>query len=417
MDRKPALTWQDLGRSRYVPGDDLVLPSRASALAALGAGLAAQSGPVLLTGEPGVGKTWLTRQLAARSPHGWSWVHVDLAPTTRAEMVDRLILEALGQPATCDGPVCRTLLDAVFNDAAADGEPVALVIEEAQFADPEAMEALRVLANRLDSGLGLAAMVLVGRTALARMIATRPFAAMRVRLVESVHLRALDVEEMLLFLRRIQPQRGWDADEVDRLHRAVHGNARQALILARRYSATERIRPASPPAEPAGPAPLEPRPQVVEPAASRPAWDGLALDGGKPPIEVGDEMIEVGWQAMSAEEPQAEAPDGIPVEEKSAALRSATTALAGGSGEEAVNDHYAALQAWTEWARSQGRESESVRADVAGAVREPGSLTANEPLPVPPPPNAAGASVWAEGQHDFAPYSQLFSRLRQSREP
>src|SRR5690348_8747365 len=44
------------------PGDvaaEFLLPSRVAALGTLRRGVAARCGPVLITGEPGVGKTWL----------------------------------------------------------------------------------------------------------------------------------------------------------------------------------------------------------------------------------------------------------------------------------------------------------------------------------------------------------------------
>ena len=80
-----------------------------------------------------------------------------------------------------------------------------------------------------------------------------------------------------------------------------------------------------------------------------------------------------------------------------------------------VEDHYAALQAWTEWARNRGR---GVGPDV-GAGRWPREPVASLRAPAtmrPPPedlPRPAGLRV--ESQHEHAPYSQLFSRLRQSR--
>jgi len=86
--------------------------------------------------------------------------------------------------------------------------------------------------------------------------------------------------------------------------------------------------------------------------------------------------------------------------------------------EEMIEDHYAALQAWTEWAKNRGRASspsataasEQVeRAAVSKAAMVPAEdgRYAVEEFPAP--------SLRAELQHEHAPYSHLFSRLRQSK--
>ena len=98
--------------------------------------------------------------------------------------------------------------------------------------------------------------------------------------------------------------------------------------------------------------------------------------------------------------------------------------------EELIEDRYAALQAWTEWTRNQGRlASENVTDPASGInstpVEEAAELEAaasSAPTFTPHPAADAEstaapviANVRAEPQHEFAPYSQLFTRLRQSR--
>jgi general secretion pathway protein A len=88
--------------------------------------------------------------------------------------------------------------------------------------------------------------------------------------------------------------------------------------------------------------------------------------------------------------------------------------------EELVEDRYAALQAWAEWTRNRER---SLQAGSAAAMPAPpvepmkdpettpgaGPITAAESSSASP-----AASIRSESPHDFAPYSQLFTRLRQS---
>ena len=98
--------------------------------------------------------------------------------------------------------------------------------------------------------------------------------------------------------------------------------------------------------------------------------------------------------------------------------------------EELVEDRYAALQAWTEWTRNQGRVARESAADPASrmesspneeaaglevAANPKPSITSQSPPAAESTAATALANVRAEPQHDFAPYSQLFTRLPHSR--
>jgi general secretion pathway protein A len=83
-----------------------------------------------------------------------------------------------------------------------------------------------------------------------------------------------------------------------------------------------------------------------------------------------------------------------------------------------IEDHYAALQAWTEWAKNRGRAS-SLSATPASEQVEPAAVSKaamarakdeQDTMEESPAPG-----LRAELQHEHAPYSQLFSRLRQSK--
>src|SRR4051812_37488379 len=71
-----------------------VLPSRRPALELCRASL--RLGPVLLTGDAGVGKTWPWRNLDAGSPPSLPWVGVDLTPADEPADFYRLVGHALG---------------------------------------------------------------------------------------------------------------------------------------------------------------------------------------------------------------------------------------------------------------------------------------------------------------------------------
>jgi hypothetical protein len=82
---------------------------------------------------------------------------------------------------------------------------------------------------------------------------------------------------------------------------------------------------------------------------------------------------------------------------------------------ETIDDHYAALQAWNEWSRNQQRTTAPPQGD-AGMPQDP-VADSQDTLGAAARAGAQGPgqpSVWVEGEQGFAPYGQLFSRLRQS---
>jgi general secretion pathway protein A len=226
-----------------------------------------------------------------------------------------------------------------------------------------------------------------------------------------VPLGRLDIDELHKFLTSLDAARVWEPAEVERFHRASEGNPRRALRFVRYLAETPR-----PLAGVAQSAPAVPR------ASREPGWTNLPIVPSKPPIEVGEEMIEVGWEPSAEGDIEAESDGASPA--SSGVVGSANIAKidAAGSGEdtvtasrevgvEPINDRYAALQAWTEWAQNQGR-------DPIGSADRPLDAEAEEleTRAAVPTPSPGGANVWAEGQHSFAPYSQLFTRLRQNRD-
>ena len=151
---------------------------------------------------------------------------------------------------------------------------------------------------------------------------------------------------------------GIDPDRMERWHRDSGGNpARLLRMLAREVPARKAIA-----------------------TAGEPSSSSEPLVPSRPPLRVEEGLIEVGWDS---EEPEPEP----------------------GMGEEPVADHYAALQAWDEWARNQGRSRVPLLPDPI----DPELESDEEPEELP---SEHVHATRAEAAQEFAPYSQLFSRAK-----
>jgi hypothetical protein len=391
MDRPTTRTDADARGSRLDPHEAFVLPSRRPALnrcrGAIEAGGGIGIGPILLTGNAGVGKTWLWRRLRDESPPSRRWIGVDLTPANDPAEFYRLIAHELGR-------IEPTRVDLVdyLAELQADGERLILAIEEAHNLSMPVWEEVRVLANRLGRPGGFASMVLVGQTSLARRFSTRPFASIEARLASKVHLGPIDVDEARELLTGLRPGREWSVEEVEALHRDGAGNPGRMLRMLGPLDSPSIALLATRP----GPVPL-----LVPPS---PMASPDPLTGpGRPPIRVEENMIEVGWSPDDAPSPGEEVEEpGVPV----------PTA----SGEEAVLDHYAALQAWREWSENQARRTQPSPDLSEAGPEDDVEIDEDEANPLPQP-QADRPKVWSEGEQAFAPFGQLFSKMAQAREP
>ena len=104
----------------------LAVSSRRRALDRLQAAVeGGQASPILITGEPGAGKTWLADQLAGLLPSSWMSARIDLTRAMTALDFLQLIGHSLGVPLqTASGPRGHGC-DAMLADDDVDGTALA----------------------------------------------------------------------------------------------------------------------------------------------------------------------------------------------------------------------------------------------------------------------------------------------------
>ncbi len=323
----------------------------------------------------------------------------------------------------------RLRIRAVLEDDSTEGRDWLLIIDEAHLGSPAVWEELQILAGSLGRPGGFAAMTILGRTELAREMATRRMDAWANRLGMHVHLMPLDLDEareLLGFHGHIDKS---SEPALEELHRDTLGNPRLLLRLAEsRARSTRPVIEASKPESDARrpgrstsaprserPAePLGPPGSSVQSAEFRSTARGPSLIPTKPPIRLEDGLVEVGWDGdMEAEPTRA---DSVPADQDAS-----PAAEPGRLDEEPVEDRYAALQAWTEWTRNRDRPAVAEGRSEVPEVESDGLAeldddSLEEATDEADPSVATPATVRAETPHDFAPYSQLFTRLRQSRQ-
>jgi AAA domain len=416
-------------RRSLLDADRLAVNSRGRALdrlwAAYRGGLC---GPVLITGEPGAGKNWLVRRFAEGLPAAWGAAEVEMTSAIDGLETLRLVGDRLGLEMPDRLGAARLRLEAGLRDAAADGRSWLLILDEVQRATAETWDEIQALSNQLGRAAGFSAMILLGCTELVRELAANRRRGWANRLGLHIHLPPLDLDEARALLRT---EGRITEPELETLHRDAMGNPRAMLRMAAAWGRTSRPAVAEPPdsGHRAAPSRLPgPLPHRENRPGERPGEHAVTAGSGtpapadeapsprlpsliptKPPLRLEEGLVEVGWEGdLEAELTRPQVPSGEP---------ELVAAGEAERNEELVEDRYAALQAWAEWSRNRERPVTSATDPVADGNApddgdHPEPRGAESPQGEPGP--LAAPSVRAEPPQDFAPYGQLFSRLRHS---
>ena len=253
---------------------ETLLPSRRAALETCRAALL--RGPVVLTGEAGVGKSWLARRFDGPD----RWIDLDIAPDTAPSDLLRELLLSLGADPARRADL-RWSLAAALEESAADGLTIGLRLDEVHVASELVLEEVRRLTNRLGAPGGFATVVLVGQTPFLAKLRRRGLDGLRNRIAEGVHLAPLSWSESRAYLTGLGATSILNDAALERLHRDCRGNPRSLRLHVAGLNAARAVPPLK-------------------------DSTGPLLGESRPPLVVEDGLIEVGWDdepAVGADEP------------------------------------------------------------------------------------------------------------------
>ena len=195
LRRRPFPTTPD--PACYYPAD-----GHERALTQLLQGLADGEGLVLLTAEPGVGKTLLCLCLLERLGAGTASAFLTNSHCRDRAGLLQAILYDLSLPHEGRGEqeMRLALTDHLLQHFAAAQTPVVLVVDEAQHLDGDLLEELRLLSNLEAPGGRALQVVLAAQPALSETLRGPELAALRQRLAVKVEVGPLALEEAVDYL-------------------------------------------------------------------------------------------------------------------------------------------------------------------------------------------------------------------------
>lgn len=172
------------------------------ALAHLLYGLGTAGGIVLLTGEPGTGKTSVCRCLLGELPHGIDVACLGDAPATAQEVLADACRQ-FGVPAGSGASVKQHVdrLNTFLLDNHARGRRSVLVVDEAQRLGVDVLEQLRLLTNLETHELKLLQILLIGGPELRDRLAANNMRQLSQRIVARFHLRPLTAGEVRAYVQ------------------------------------------------------------------------------------------------------------------------------------------------------------------------------------------------------------------------
>lgn len=199
-------------------------PVHKRALAYLRYGLAQGEGFIVVTGQPGTGKTMLVKALFQEIRH--ENVVAGLMVTTHVGADDTLRIIAATYGLSHDGNKATLLqvLENFFRAKAREGKRILLVVDEAQNLPKESLEELRMLSNFEMNGRSLFQSFLLGQDEFRQLLQLESMEQVRQRVTATYHLRAFEPNETRGYIYHRLTTAGWKNDPqiMDEAYDVIH---------------------------------------------------------------------------------------------------------------------------------------------------------------------------------------------------
>jgi type II secretory pathway predicted ATPase ExeA len=170
-------------------------------------------GFVMVTGNPGTGKTTLINELLCNLPQQTTRAATLLSTRLEAEDLLHMMAYSLGLR-TGEQPKALLLqqLMEFMSENYRRGVRTLLIIDEAQDLNASALEELRLLTNLHEASRPLLQIVLVGQEPLRQLVRRPEMEQLHQRLIAAWHLKPLGPEETVGYVRHRLETAGWQGD-------------------------------------------------------------------------------------------------------------------------------------------------------------------------------------------------------------
>ncbi|WP_022852280.1 AAA family ATPase [Limisalsivibrio acetivorans] len=215
-------------------------PSHRDALLSLEYMIESDEGFMVITGEPGMGKTITIRKFINELDEKTEYAYI-LFPSLKPEEMFRAVLEDFG--IDCGGHASKNKLFGDLRDFLIEkkqaGKKVLLIIDEAQNLPVQTLEELRIISNLETEKSKLIQIILTGQPELDTKLASRELRQLKQRITVSTRLGFFDPKETGSYIRfRLAKAGGGGITIEDGAVKAVHvasgGNPRLINIIMER---------------------------------------------------------------------------------------------------------------------------------------------------------------------------------------